>query len=114
MLDVFRSNSLDLRIECADAELARQKTGIPAVWYNNATSVSGMRFRGFPIGHHMGTDTIDLFVRTTRHLGDGLQLGANFNWQERDGGQSPHETKRDAAVVTSSNHFLWTNLSVQF
>ena len=82
----------------------------------------------------MGTDAIDLFVRTTRHLGDGLQLGANFNWQERDGGQSPHETKREAGAdqepgqitrinpfvetfapdVTSNNHFLWTNLGVQF
>ncbi len=73
-----------------------------------ATAVSGMRFRGFPIGHHMGTDAIDLFVRTTRHLGDGLQLGANFNWQERDRGQSLHETKREAAVD------LWRNLEVQF
>ena len=57
-----------------------------------------MRFRGFPIGHHRGTDAIDLFVRTSRHLGDGLQLGANFNWQERDRGQSLHETKREAAA----------------
>jgi len=113
-----------------------------------------MRFKGFPLGHHMGTDAIDLFVRTTRYLTDDLQLGANFNLQERDRGQSPHETKREAAVdltwwvspkieftagytyqriknpgeitsinpfvetfasgVTSNNHFLWTNLAVQF
>ncbi len=140
---VFLEDFLDFRIEYADTDLSRRKTGIPAVWYNNATSVSGVRFRGFPIGHHMGTDAIDLFVRTTRHLGDGLQLGANFNWQERDRGQSLHETKREAAVeltvgytfqrirnpgqitsinpfvetfvtdVTSNNHFLWRNLGVQ-
>ncbi len=128
------------------------------MWYNNATYVSGMRFKGFPLGHHMGTDAIDLFVRTTRYLTDDLQLGANFNLQERDRGQSPHETKREAAVdltwwvspkieftagytyqriknpgeierigdrlnkfketfapgVTSTNHFLWTSLAVQF
>ena len=97
---VFRGSSTDLRIEYADTDFTRRKTvnNIERVWYNNGTYVSGLRFRGFPLGHHMGTDAIDLFVRTTRYLSDDLQLGANFNLQERDRGQSPHETKREAAV----------------
>jgi len=151
---VFRGSSTDLRIEYADTDLTRRKIGSSGVWYNNGTYVSGMRFKGFPLGHHMGTDAIDVFVRTTRYLTEDLQLGANFNLQERDRGQSPHETKREAAVdltwwvspmieftagykyqriknpgeitsinpfgetftsgVTSTNHFLWTNLAVQF
>ncbi len=153
---VFRGSSTDLRIEYADTDFTRRKTtdNLQQIWYNNGTYVSGMRFKGFPLGHHMGTDAIDVFVRTTRYLTDDLQLGANFNLQERDRGQSPHETKREAAVdltwwvspkieftagytyqriknpgeitsinpfaetftggVTSTNHFLWTNLAVQF
>ncbi|MDA2910930.1 capsule assembly Wzi family protein [Nitrospiraceae bacterium AH_259_D15_M11_P09] len=153
---VFRGSSTDLRIEYADTDFTRRKTtdNLQQIWYNNGTYKSGMRFKGFPLGHHMGTDAIDVFVRTTRYLTDDLQLGANFNLQERDRGQSPHETKREAAVdltwwvspkieftagytyqriknpgeitsinpfaetftggVTSTNHFLWTNLAVQF
>ncbi len=57
-----------------------------------------MRFRGFPLGHHMGTDAIDLFVRSTRHLSANLRLGASFTWQERDRGQTPHETKRETSL----------------
>ena len=57
-----------------------------------------MRFRGFPLGHHMGTDAIDFFVRSTRHLTDNLRLGASFNWQERDRGQTLHETKRESSL----------------
>ena len=59
---------------------------------------SGMRYRGFPIGHHMGTDGIDFFVRSTRFLTESLQIGANFNIQERDRSQPVHEQKREAAV----------------
>jgi len=153
---VFRGSSTDLRIEYADTDFTRRKTtdNLQQIWYNNSTYASGMRFKGLPLGHHMGTDAIDVFVRTTRYLTDNLQLGTNFNLQERDRGQSPHETKREAAVdltwwvspkieftagytyqriknpgeissinpfaetftsgVTSTNHFLWTNLAVQF
>ena len=109
---VFRGSSTDLRIEYADTDFTRRKTtdNLQQIWYNNGTYVSGMRFKGFPLGHHMGTDAIDVFVRTTRYLTDDLQLGANFNLQERDRGQSPHETKREAAVDLT----WWLSPKIEF
>lgn len=95
---LFPGDSTDLRIEYADSDFARRNSGIPQVWYNNGTYHSGMRHRGFALGHHMGTDAIDFFVRATRHMTDKLQLGVSFNLQERDRAQPVHETKREAAV----------------
>ncbi len=97
---VFRGGSLDLRIEYADSDFTRRKTrdSLEQIWYSNGTYKSGMRFRGFPLGPHMGTDAIDLFVRTTRYLSEDLQLGSHFNWQERDRGQPAHETKREVGA----------------
>ncbi|MCW5800456.1 MAG: hypothetical protein KIT40_18340 [Nitrospira sp.] len=96
---VFEGDTMDLRIEYADTDFGRRRhPELTDVWYNNGTYTSGMRYRGFPLGHHMGTDGIDFFVRTTRYLTDTLQLGANFNIQERDRGQPVHEKKREAAV----------------
>ncbi|MEX5218970.1 MAG: capsule assembly Wzi family protein [Nitrospiraceae bacterium] len=96
---VFAGDTLDLRIEYADTDLPRQRHAeLSDVWYNNGTYTSGMRYRGFPLGHHMGTDGIDFFVRSTRFLTESIQLGANFNIQERDRGRPVHEKKREAAV----------------
>jgi hypothetical protein len=157
---VFKDGTMELRVEYADTVFAAYHSGTgthPGLWYNNATYVSGMRHRGFPLGHHMGTDAKDFFVRTTRYLTDDIQLGINFNRQRRNllsyGGPSP-EKKTEIALdltwwltsrtqltightyqrienpgqitsidpfvetfesgVTSTNHFLWTNLSVEF
>ena len=96
---VFEGDTMDLRIEYADTDYGRRRhPELSQVWYNSATYTSGMRYRGFPLGHHMGTDGIDFFVRTTRYLTETLQLGANFNIQERDRGLPIHEKKREAAV----------------
>lgn len=96
---VFEGDTMDLRIEYADTDFGRRRhPELAEVWYNNGIYTSGMRFRGFPLGHHMGTDAIDFFVRSTRYLTDRLQLGANFNLQERDRGQPVHEKKREAAI----------------
>lgn len=96
---VFTGDTLDLRIEYADTDLGRRRhPELAQVWYNNGTYVSGMRHRGFPLGHHMGTDGIDFFVRTTRYLTETLQLGVNFNLQERARGLPIHERKRETAV----------------
>ncbi len=96
---VFEDDTLDLRIEFADTDLSRQRhPELTRVWYNHGTYTSGMRYRGFPIGHHMGTDGIDFFVRSSRFLTESLQIGANFNIQERDRSQPVHEQKREAAM----------------
>ncbi|RMH37599.1 MAG: capsule assembly Wzi family protein [Nitrospirae bacterium] len=84
---LFKGDSLDLRIEYADTDLARRRhPELAGVWYKNGTYVSGMRHRGFPLGHHMGTDGIDVFIRTTQFVTNNLQVGINMNWQERPRG----------------------------
>ena len=108
---VFAGDSMDLRIEYADTDLGRRRSPeLRQVWYNNGTYKSGMRHRGFPLGHQMGTDGIDFFVRTTRYLTETLQLGTNFNIQERDRGQPVHERKREAAVDLT----WWLSSRAQF
>lgn len=97
---VFPGDTMDLRIEYADTDFTRRKTSdhLANVWYNNGTYASGMRHRGFPLGHHMGTDAQDIFVRTTRLVSDNLQIGVNLNLQRRGAGQSPHESKKEFAA----------------
>jgi hypothetical protein len=108
---VFEGDTMDLRIEYADTDFGRQRhPELTQVWYNSGTYTSGMRYRGFPLGHNMGTDGIDFFVRTTRYLTDTVQLGANFNIQERDRGQPAHEKKREAAIDLT----YWYSKDVQF
>ncbi|MGH7206962.1 MAG: capsule assembly Wzi family protein [Nitrospiraceae bacterium] len=108
---VFPGDSMDLRIEYADTDIGRRRhPELTQVWYNNGTYVSGMRYRGFPLGHHMGTDGIDFFVRTTRYLTETLQLGTNFNLQERDRGAPVHERKREAALDLT----WWLSSQTQF
>src|SRR6476660_1800530 len=78
---IFRGDTTDLRIEYADTDLTRRQTGMADIWYNNGFYTNGMRQYGFPLGHHMGADGIDFFVRTTRSLLDNLQLGSNYDYQ---------------------------------
>ena len=64
--------------------MTESKSGAQNAWYNHTLWVSGMRHRGFPLGHHMGTNASDFYVRSTRYLWDDLKLGSHFNYQERD------------------------------
>jgi hypothetical protein len=153
---LFAGSTTDLRIEYADTDFTRRKTSdhLAGVWYNNGTYTSGMRYRGFPLGHHMGTDGIDFFVRSTRFLTEHVQLGSNLNYQERNRGLPVHERRYEAAAdltwwysptvqiglnyvhqriyspgtittltpygesfpanVVSTNHFVWTSLTMSF
>jgi len=95
---VFAGDTMDLRIEYADTDYTRRKTGLVGVWYNNGTFTNGMRQYGFPLGHSMGTDAIDIFVRSTRYLTDNLQLGNSLNLQERERGQPNYERKHETSV----------------
>jgi capsule assembly protein Wzi len=94
---LFPKDTMDLRIEYADTDYTRRKTGLVGVWYNNGTYVSGMRQYGFPLGHAMGTDAIDFYIRTTRYLTEDLQLGTNLNYQERQRGLPVHERKQEVS-----------------
>ena len=112
---LFPGDSVDLRIERADTDLSRRHAGETGVWYNNGTYTTGMRERGFPLGHWMGTDAIDWFLRTTRQMTPQLQLGVNLDFAERGLGNAPaHETKREAALDLTWWFSTTTQLSVGY
>ncbi len=97
---LFKGDTQDLRIEYADTDFTRRKIGTTGmgVWYNNGQFTSGMRQNGFPLGHAMGTDAIDIYIRTTRYLTDKLQVAYSFNHQERARGLPVHERKQESSV----------------
>jgi hypothetical protein len=96
---LFAGDTTDLRIEFSDTDYPRRHSpDLAGTWYNNGTYTSGMRQYGFPLGHHMGTDGIDVFIRGTRYLTDDVQLASHFNYQERERGRPVHERKQETAV----------------
>ena len=96
---LFSNDTTDLRIEFADTDYPRRKSPeLAGVWYNNGTFTNGMRQYGFPLGHHMGTDGIDVFVRSTRYMTDTFQAGSTLNYQERQRGLPTHERKYEAGA----------------
>jgi Capsule assembly protein Wzi len=107
---LFEGDTVDLRIEFADTDYTRRKTGLVGVWYNNGSFTNGMRQYGFPLGHSMGTDAIDLFIRSTRYVTNELQVGHNLNYQERQRGLPVHERKYEAAVDVT----WWFSRQTQF
>jgi hypothetical protein len=101
---VFSEDSFDLRVEWADTLVASIERQTSNLWYRS------MNYRGLPLGHHMGTDATDLFVRTTRYFTENLQLGVNFNFQMRGRLQPLHEKKHEAAVDLN----WWLSNTIQF
>ena len=95
---VFAGDTMDLRIEYADTDYTRRKTGLNGVWYNNGTFTSGMRQYGFPLGSSMGTDAIDLFIRTTRYVTDNVQIGHSLDYTERNRGGPVTERKQEVSA----------------
>lgn len=109
---LFPGDSMDLRLEYADTDLARRKTGDShsAGWYNNAAYPSGMRYRGFPLGHWMGTDATDYFMRVTRHMTDDVVLGVNLDYSQRGMSLPQHEKKRE--VTADVNWWLTSQVQL--
>ena len=96
---LFSNDTSDLRIEFADTDYPRRYSPeLVGVWYNNGTFTNGMRQYGFPLGHNMGSDGIDFFVRSTRYMTETLQVGTNFNYQERQRGLPVHERKYEGST----------------
>ncbi len=89
---VFRGDTMDLRFEYTNTDLARERhPELANLWYNDGTYVTGDRLRGYPLGSWTGTDAVDYFVRSSRYLTDTLQLGVNLDLWERARGQPVHE-----------------------
>jgi len=94
-------DSLDLRVEYAttekDDKLPEQQ------WYRHHIYRSGYTYYGRVIGHHMGPDASDLFVRLRYHLGSGATIAAEADFERSDVNDPPNSVKR-----------LWFALDVDY
>ncbi|MHB8846698.1 MAG: capsule assembly Wzi family protein [Nitrospirota bacterium] len=55
---LFGSERIDLRAEYAENEVNEQ----PYVWYTHGVYTAGYTYKGMVMGHHMGTESNDLFL----------------------------------------------------
>jgi hypothetical protein len=78
--DILKTGRTDLRIEYADNYVA----GKPDVFYNHSIYRSGYTYEGRVIGHHMGTQSSDLFVQLSHYLTDDVLVNLAFNRQTSD------------------------------
>jgi Capsule assembly protein Wzi len=106
---LYKGDTQDLRIEYADTDYTRRKIGGAGVWYNNSQFTSGMRQNGFPLGHAMGTDAIDIYIRTSRYLTEKFQVAYSFNHQERGRGLPVQERKQESSIDLT----YWVSVRMQ-
>ena len=95
---VFRGDTLDFRFEFADTDWEQQVNGQSGTWYNNGIFTSGMRYRGYPLGHWVGTDGIVFTGRTTRKFGEQFIVGLHSEYSDRQRTLPVHEKKREAGI----------------
>ncbi|MBI5787875.1 MAG: capsule assembly Wzi family protein [Candidatus Schekmanbacteria bacterium] len=69
----------DLRIEYANNYVS----GAPDAWYRHHIYKAGYTYEGKVIGHHMGSNAEDVFVRLTHYLDRDLLLGLSFDYEKR-------------------------------
>lgn len=87
--------STDLRLEWArNSNSARYATA----WYTHGVYTSGYTYRGNIIGHHMGSDAEDFFIRITRYLADWLQIGLQYDLERHGLSNQVVEEKKEAGL----------------
>ena len=83
--DLFRTGRTDLRVEYA------ANSGL---FYVHHIYTDGYTYKRRIIGHAMGTDAQDLFVRVTHYLSPDLALGIDFDQQEGNSAGSTRPVTR--------------------
>lgn len=72
-----------------------------AQWYRHHIYDSGYTYKGRVIGHHMGPDAADLFIRAQYYFPNGAVIGAEADW-ERSLIHESGETKRSWFAADAS------------
>lgn len=78
--DVLKTGRTDVRFEYAKTHVGRY----PTTFYNHGIYQSGYTYHGDVMGHHMGTNARDVFVRVSHYLSPDLILGVDFDRQLSD------------------------------
>lgn len=82
----------DLRVEYATTE---KDDKLPArQWYRHHIYRSGYTFYGRVIGHHMGSDANDLFLRVRYHHGSGVTVAVEADFERADVNDPPNSSRR--------------------
>jgi len=105
--DILQTGRTDFLIEYAHNRIP----GKPNVFYAHSLYQSGYTYKGRIIGHHMGTDARDLFLRLTHYLTEDLIFGLEFDREVINLSSTPHQTTDALAFdLTSfgSNNWQWT------
>ena len=86
--DILASGKTDLRIEYAYDHVS----GNPDVFYTHNAYQAGYTYEGRIIGHHMGTDSKDLFFRLTHYLNKDVIIGLQYDKQTSNLSSNPQPT----------------------
>lgn len=87
--NLFLTGRTDLRVEYANNHIP----GHPDYWYNHHVYKSGYSYDGRIIGHHMGSDADDIFVKLSHYLTEDLLLGLAFDREQQGLSSKVKETK---------------------
>ena len=78
--DLFKTGRTDVRFEYGKTHVGRY----PTTFYNHGIYRTGYTYHGDVMGHHMGTNARDMFVRINHYLTPDLIVGADFDRQLAD------------------------------
>lgn len=106
--NVFTVHGLKLR-----AEYAKLSPGsVPGAWYSHG--VWPMRYYGRVFGHHVGTDSDDLFVELSHTIKDRFSYKVGFD-KERSGISKPITQKKHQYFLEAGYDIRrWANLTVRY
>lgn len=98
--DLFLSARSDLRVEYAR---------LSSTWYTHGIYSSGFTLDGRVLGHHVGRDAEDLFVRTTRWLTPAWYLGLEGEYRRR--GIDRQATRERTIAFGLDTSYGWSDRS---
>jgi len=75
---IGRSSLLEFNFELANTTVP----GTPRVWYRNSNFPDGYTYHGDIIGHHVGTDGLDIFTELRLHPAERLTMFVSHDYEE--------------------------------
>jgi hypothetical protein len=92
--DLLLTGRTDLILEYADNVIS----GRPGLWYSHGIYQTGYRYEGEIMGHNMGGDAREYYLRLEHCLSPDFSLGLDYNGQER-GVEADTQEDRDRIDV---------------
>jgi hypothetical protein len=105
--DLFKTGRTDLRVEYADNHVP----GKPNVFYEHSLYMSGYTYKNRVIGHHMGTDSRDIFVRLSHYLRDDLIVNLAYDRQIHDLSAATHPVVN--IIECDVTFFRWPSWQIE-